>query len=217
MNLAIIGGMGPIASANFLTKFYSSKKVENEVEFPNIILFNYTNVPSRTRAYLFNETSPIKRIQEIINQAQSIGCTHFVFTCNSVHFFLAKIKMNGVLFNMIEITKKQIIKSDFQRFAVLGGEVVVENKLYSISTNNKEIIEYDIKLFKKIRSVIDKIKVDDSKGLSLLWESIEQELIIKYKIDCLVLACTELNLIKNLMKTPLIDSIQSTIEFIHEA
>ena len=55
-NLGILGGMGPLASAKFLSTVYRLNLVEPEQEAPNCILLSDPSFPNRTKAILAGNT-----------------------------------------------------------------------------------------------------------------------------------------------------------------
>lgn len=79
--LGIIGGMGSRAGAFFLQRIIDHSPAETDQEFLEIIFHNNSLTPDRTRAIVYNETSPLESILrsvDLFNQNQvevmALGC-----------------------------------------------------------------------------------------------------------------------------------------------
>jgi aspartate racemase len=89
--LGILGGMGPLASAEFVKTLYEFNLVEKEQSAPPCILYSDPSIPDRTEAILRGETnSVIQRIQTGLENLSNQGATHFVIACISSHYFISE-------------------------------------------------------------------------------------------------------------------------------
>ena len=86
--IGIVGGMGPIAGLEMAQMFYNNIKVDRDSQYPSIIIVNYTDIPSRTRSFLFGEIKPTARITEIIEELFTYNITDILLACNSAHYYI---------------------------------------------------------------------------------------------------------------------------------
>src|SRR5581483_3880188 len=80
--LGILGGMGPLASAEFLSTLYRLNLVEPEQDAPNCVLLSDPSFPDRTEAILAGDTRELARrleasLQELLRQ----GTDRIVIAC----------------------------------------------------------------------------------------------------------------------------------------
>jgi aspartate racemase len=100
MHLAILGGMGPDASADFLAKyvmaeFHRSLGQEfGDQQVPPITLLSRP-VLDRTAALMlersgnFDQATIVRgQLQTMVDEAKAIGATHFAIVCNTAHAFM---------------------------------------------------------------------------------------------------------------------------------
>lgn len=94
--LGILGGMGPLASAEFVRSLYEFNLAEREQEMPACILYSDPTIPDRTAAILSGsgeaEEHVVARLEEALGCLVQCGAERIVMTCVTAHYFLPKLK-----------------------------------------------------------------------------------------------------------------------------
>ena len=90
--LGILGGMGPLASAELLSTIYRLNLVEPEQDAPNCVLLSDPSFPDRTEAILAGATGELARrleasLQELLRQ----GVDRIVIACITIHHVLPQV------------------------------------------------------------------------------------------------------------------------------
>lgn len=218
--VGILGGMGPFATADFFARILSLTPARKDNEHLRIIIDNNVKIPSRTRAVLHNEASPVPGMIESINQLASIGSEFVAVPCNSAHYFYEQV-VRGIQIPWLSMLESvsRVVKANGARPLVLGGYITMVKELYStyISGAVYPVLE-DCEF---IWAVIEDIKLTSklSPASRTRLESIVRAM--KREIDCVLLACTELSIVyggvTNIDGLKLIDSgheyAKATIEF----
>lgn len=91
--IGVLGGMGTYATINLFKQYADVFPAEKEWERPRIIIDNRCTMPSRVRAFLYNENVE-QLIDEMTNSMQNLvnsGCTRIILACNTSHLFLDEI------------------------------------------------------------------------------------------------------------------------------
>ena len=192
--VGILGGMGPYATVDFFSKIIALTPAKKDWEHLRIIIDNNVKIPSRTRAVLYGEASPVPGMIESINQLASIGTDFVTLPCNSAHYFYEQV-VQGIQIpwlNMIESVSKAMTL-DRSRPLILGGYITVTKKLYSRHIPGAVYPSPEDNEF--IWSVIEEIKLtsDLSTSSRTRLETMIHEM--KGEIDCVLLACTELSIV----------------------
>ena len=93
--LGILGGMGPYATLDFIKHIYDNTS-DISVDSDHIRVVTDINVklPSRTRAILFNEQSPVDGMVSSIKKLSELGASVIAVPCNSAHYFYNSVKYN---------------------------------------------------------------------------------------------------------------------------
>jgi len=89
--LGILGGMGPLASANFLTQLVENTKAERDQDHLRMYLDCHAQIPDRLTAVMHGGADPTEAMCESIRKLESIGADMIVMPCISAHAFYDKI------------------------------------------------------------------------------------------------------------------------------
>jgi len=204
----ILGGMGVYATLDFLTQVFNF--TPNRETFGNlkIIIDNEISIPNIIRAALFGGPDQKRKIIKSIENCEKIGAEFVAVPCNSVHYYHRDIAphINIPWVNMVEVTAREVKKRG-RRPLVLGGLVTVKKQIYSEYIPKAiypSVMENDT-----IFNAIEEIALT-----ALLREQTRElvnKLVLNYaeKVDCVVLACTELSIAfknKYMVGLPVIDS-----------
>lgn len=90
--LGILGGMGPLASAEFLKTLYEFNLPEKEQDAPRCILHSDPSIPDRTEAILKKDTAELLgHISKGLDKLRLQGATHFVIACVTSHCLIPRL------------------------------------------------------------------------------------------------------------------------------
>lgn len=199
LTVGIIGGMGPYATLAFIQNILANTPAQKDWDHLRTIIDNNPKIPSRTRAFLFNEESPVAMIAQSANGLKEAGADFVVLPCNSAHYFLPSVRKytNIEFLDMIDAACDEIEVQGARRVGIIGGEVTVKAGLYEqrlgprgisvlqVSDNEQGIVREIIE-DGKLNSVTDRTR----EKLQSILESLK-----KNGADTIVLACTELPMV----------------------
>ena len=117
--LGVLGGLGGLASAEFVKTVYelSGEVSEQEQAGPVVVMYSDPAFPDRTAAFLRGETQPIlTRLIDALELLDRMGASHFVICCMTIHYLLPQlpgalreriISLPDVIFSEVESLKKK--------------------------------------------------------------------------------------------------------------
>ncbi|MCZ6672949.1 MAG: amino acid racemase [Verrucomicrobia bacterium] len=195
--VGILGGMGPLASAEFLKTLYEFNMRDKEQTSPHCILYSDPSIPDRTEAILSGQTNEVfKHILHGLEVLEKLGAAHFILTCISAHYFLSEFpaKIRESIISLVEVSLKEanafpgrclllattgtIQAEIFQKHPLwpeLGGKLLLPN-----DEDQEKIHQHIYKQIKLNRGTIN--------------ESLLQALKEKYEVDAFVAGCTEFHM-----------------------
>lgn len=182
--LGILGGMGPLATATLFEKIVLRTKASCDQDHIQMVVLDKASIPDRTRAILYNEPSPLPKLNEGIEELISLDCKYFIMPCNTAHAFSKDFKnLDKIEFiNMIEETKKKLSKSN-QTFYVFCTDGTREVNVY-----DAPFLKYpDKDTQKKVMDIITRTKAGSDEFENLVK-------LIKEFNNNVLLACTELSI-----------------------
>ena len=90
--LGILGGMGPLSSAEFLRTVYECAPGEREQEAPAVVMVSDPAFPDRTTAFLAGEDDTVlEPLVEALGRLREMGATRLVMCCMTVHHLLPRL------------------------------------------------------------------------------------------------------------------------------
>ena len=104
--IGVIGGMGPLATADFLNKVIAATAAEHDEQHVPMLISNDPRIPRRPAAILDGAESPLPRLRDIRNRLIAAGATALVMPCNTAHHWHAALKADCTLPfpSIIEVT-----------------------------------------------------------------------------------------------------------------
>ncbi len=90
--LGILGGMGPLASAEFLDTFYRLNLREPEQDAPACVLYSDPSIPDRTTAILAGDTRELlAAFVAALDKLAALGAERIVVACVTAHHLLPEL------------------------------------------------------------------------------------------------------------------------------
>ena len=111
--MAIIGGMGPLASAAFLSSIYERSLRAEEQLSPRILLLSDPSFPDRTRAILDGRTEALRdKLEEQIRFAQASGASSVVICCMTMHLILPLVapELRCLVVSMVDLCLEEAVR-----------------------------------------------------------------------------------------------------------
>lgn len=90
--LGVVGGMGPVASAEFLKTIYGYSQGEREQDFPVVFVYSDPTFPDRTDAFLKGEDDVVlKQLVKALRALRQMNASKIVLCCMTIHYLLPRL------------------------------------------------------------------------------------------------------------------------------
>lgn len=203
--IGIIGGMGPLATADLYTKIIKFTVAEKDQEHVPVIIDSNPLIPDRTEYILHGGESPLPEIVKSIRRLEAAGCDFLIMPCNTAHHIINEIKETTKIpfINMMEETVK-VVAQDYpgekvgllatdgtaksgayhKYFETVGVEVVIPLE------HQKDVMDY---IYEGVKTGnLDK----DLKGIGMAINEMEA-----MGATIFILGCTELSAVSKRIRT----------------
>jgi aspartate racemase len=197
--LGVLGGMGPVASAEFLKTIYEYSEGEREQEFPVVFVYSDPTFPDRTDAFLKGEEEVVLRqLVKALQALVQMDASKIVICCMTIHHLLPRlspeladriISLLDVIADHLPRTEKKhllICSSGTRRFRLFENHkqrAVFEDYLIFPSEEDQEWIHRDL--------IYPIKKTPDPRSLLPLLDS----LLAKYGVDSFAAGCSEIHVL----------------------
>ena len=194
--IGVVGGMGTYATIHLFEQYAKIFPAIKEHERPRIIIDNRCTMPSRVKAYLYNEDKEklIEQLTESVGIMKDAGCNKVLLACNTSHIFLPQIyqkkpEFKGLIEDIVKGCVADVYSDGIKAVHVLGSEGTLDSKIYQRTLLKRNIKCYSPEEsdYHKIRECMEAVKqnldLEQAKDTFL-------DLINRY--DYCILGCTEL-------------------------
>lgn len=193
--LCIVGGMGPLATADCYTRVINESPATKDQEHIEMLIISDSLMPDRTNSILSGEsTELLKHFKNNFNTAKMWGADLIIIPCNTSHYYYDEfLKMTDIkIINMVDLASKAIGDKAF----VFATEGTYKSEIYKkhIEKENKVYLELTDEEKEISNDTIYRIKRGE-KPLLKNFPEFDKMLKEKSKEASVILACTELSLL----------------------
>src|SRR3712207_3622601 len=90
--LGVLGGMGPMATVNFMGKVVQNTPASCDQEHIEMIICSAVNIPDRTAAILGEGANPFPAMRDALRRLEGTGATCIAIPCNTAHHWHAALQ-----------------------------------------------------------------------------------------------------------------------------
>ena len=198
--IGILGGMGPLATADLFRKIVLMTKAGSDNEHIRIYIDNNSQIPDRTAAILSGGADPVPQMSDALRHLEACGADCIIMPCNTAHYFLPRLQaLTKIPFlSMLEATARTCAA----RFpggtaAVLATKGTLSAGLYQAALEKEGVsflLPNDAEQDALMRVIYDGVKAGkEPEDYRADMESVVEALTSR-GADYLILGCTELPL-----------------------
>lgn len=228
--IGVLGGMGTYATIDLFERYAEKFPAAKEWDRPRIIIDNYCTMPSRVRAYLYQERKE-ELVEDMTNAIAGLlrsGCSRVVLACNTSHLYLPDIyeripDAQEKIVNIIDICVEQCHAEGRKKVYLLASEGTIDSGVY-----HERLDRYGIQCltpskqdYLSLRECIEAVKNQNySEQVNNLFCGLMNN-ASEFHADAVILGCTELPILYNRLKNqidnnvPVYDPIDLALDFMH--
>lgn len=197
--IGILGGMGPLASAEFIKTIYEYNLGEREQESPVVMMYSDPTFPDRTEAFLAGSSDVLlDRLTEGLLRLFDLGASRAVICCMTIHHLVPSlpqeirkrvISLVDVLFDSVAQSQKKhllICSSGTRTMRIMQSHSqweLFKDRIILPDESDQSVIHRDL--------IYPIKKNPDIRTLFPLLES----LLAKYQVDSFIVGCSEIHLL----------------------
>lgn len=201
MNIGIIGGLGPMATAYLMELVINMTEAESDQEHIPMLIYNCPQIPDRT-AYILDrqKENPVPQIVAAGKEMKKLGIQTMAMPCITAHYFYQEIAsgIGGIqLINMISAVARYLERRGIRRIGLMATDGTIQSGIFQKTLEEAgisvcvpqagsqckvmDIIYHNVKAGKPVD--MDRFAQVSKE----LWEA---------GAEVIILGCTELSLIK---------------------
>lgn len=196
--LGVLGGIGPMASVEFVKTIYECSAGELEQELPAVVLYSDPSFPDRSQIFLRGEDDILlPRLIDALYRLCDMGADRIVMCCVTIHYLLPKlpddlkekvISLLDVLFALVEASEEKrlvVCSIGTQKLKIMQSHPrwsAAKDRLVFPSMDDQETIQQLIYGIKRNRGMSDIIAYLES-------------LLKLHDVDSFLVACSEIHMV----------------------
>lgn len=130
--LGVLGGMGPLASAQFMLRLTLLTPAARDQEHIPTILWSDPRVPDRTRSKLAGGADPLPWLQRGVRGLKAAGCRALAIPCNTAHGWYDDLLREGLpILHIVDASAAELRKlAQAGRVGVMATAATLRMRLY---------------------------------------------------------------------------------------
>ena len=204
--LGVIGGLGPMATAYFMELLTRMSEAETDQEHMEVLIYSKPSIPDRTK-YILGESgeSPLPAMVSAGEKLREAGAELLAIPCITAHYFHADLeKALGIpVINGLAETAAYLAEEKKTCAGIMATDGSVRSGLLQnalLDRGVRSIVPAEGAQRKVMAMVYDEIKAGKPVDIEK-FKQVSAELF-KEGAQVILLACTELSLIKKEHKLP---------------
>lgn len=201
--LGVLGGMGPVATVDFLHKLVDRTPAKADHEHIPTITYSVPQLPDRIRAIFEGGPSPLPKLIEAIETLQDAGAVCIAMPCNTAHYWYDEFKSAATVpFLHIADTAMTAVgdaKPSGMKLGLMGTRGTLKAGFYQkrfAAQSIDHLVTTTGDQEKLVDPAIKAIKANDLDQATPLLERAAESLLAQ-GATTVVLACTEIPVVMN--------------------
>ena len=132
--LGVLGGMGPLASAQFMLRLTLLTDAERDQDHVPAVLWSDPRVPDRTRGKLSGGDDPLPWLQRGIAGLRQAGCGAIAIPCNTAHGWYREMAESAgcPILHIVDAAAADLARMGIRpgRIGLMGTQATLNMRLY---------------------------------------------------------------------------------------
>jgi aspartate racemase len=194
----VVGGMGPLASAEFMHSIYRDTARRTEQESPSVILISDPTVPDRTECLLNGRHDILlQKLTSSVEALSAMGATRIVVCCLTIHPLIDRLppELRKKIVSLVDLTLSAVLRSRSQHLLLCTAGTkklrLFQQHLLWGEAQHKVVLPDDQDQ-DSIHRMLYEIK---NQREAMTYVPFVEDLMKKYKVNSYIAGCTEMHIV----------------------
>lgn len=213
--LGILGGMGPLASLEFLRTLYECNLAGAvEQAYPNILLHSLSSVPDRTQSLLNNREETLAEcLIRNLRVLNATGVSRIVICCFTSHSLMNRLPRDiaGKVISLVDLTAEELMVKE-ERSLLLASQGSYQQQVFRSTATALRAQEYIVEPDEDDKRMIQDLiyqHLKPGKDVPPVYAAVKG-LLDKYRLNSFIAGCSEFHLLSRYLR----DNEISDISFV---
>ncbi|WP_064602947.1 aspartate/glutamate racemase family protein [Photobacterium sp. J15] len=193
--LGILGGMGPLATVEFMQKIIARTPAHNDQQHIPMLVSNNPQIPDRTAYILGEGQDPFPVLKQGMEQLQNAGAECIVIPCNTAHYWYPRLtRCSKVhMISIIDSVVNEARQRQYRKVGVMATSATMMTRMYQTKLAQKQIdaIEPDESAQLAVMEGIYAVKAGEvERGKQLMLPVFRN--LLEQGAEAVIFGCTEI-------------------------
>ena len=199
-SIGIIGGMGPLATADLFEKIIHATDAARDQDFPHVIVDCNTDIPDRTAAILSGGEDPVPQLVRSAHALERAGAQVLAMPCNTAHWFYDELCRHTDLpvLHMLRLTADSLEREGIGTVGLLATDGTIRTGIYEtlLADRGIKVVKPDAVGQRRVMSAIyDGVKAGNLAAIDIPALRQTLDAMLEQGAERFVLGCTELPIV----------------------
>src|SRR4029450_2279288 len=203
--LGVLGGMGPVATADFFAKLLVATPASRDEDHIPTLVHSVPQIPSRPAAILRGGPSPLPALLGVRDRLIAAGGTMLAMPCQTAHRWHAGLLrgLNLPFPHIADAVASEIPRGE-RRIGIIATAATLAAEIYPQRGDPQAewIAPPEDEFARVVQPAIDAVKRNDTAAAGRLLEAVVSRALERGS-GCVVLACTEIPVGLDAVASPL--------------
>lgn len=194
--VGVLGGMGPLATVDFMQKVILSTPASRDQDHIPMVVYSVPQIPDRASAIAAGTDDPFPGILAGLRVLENAGARLIVMPCNTAHAWYDRLAASTDLdiVHMADAVRRKI-GDRAETICLMGTAATVRAGFYQRYLNNghRQVVLPTPAVQELLNAAIRAVKASETEEARQLMQQ-AGEATLKSGVDRILLACTELPL-----------------------
>ena len=193
--LGILGGMGPLATVEFMQKIIAQTPACSDQQHIPMLVSNNPQIPDRTAFLINNGDDPYPALKQGMEQLEQAGAECIVMPCNTAHYWYPRLS-NTCRVHMISILDSVVDEAKlrgYSKVGIMATTATMTTRMYETKLAQKQIaaVAPEQEQQQAVMDGIYAVKAGDVEQGHRLMKPVFDSLL-EQGADAVILGCTEI-------------------------
>ncbi|CAM3621428.1 aspartate/glutamate racemase family protein [Parendozoicomonas haliclonae] len=193
--LGILGGMGPLATIDFMQKVVLGSQVGCDQEHIPILVHNVPQIPDRTRFILSGGEDPFPAMLDGLRRLEASGASCVVIPCNTAHYWFERLQAETsmIMISILDCVLEEVALRGLHKVGIMATSATVSAGMYQkrLEQQGCEAIIPDELNQERMMAAIYAVKAgrmaEGTEMMEAIFASLQEQ-----GAEAVVLGCTEI-------------------------
>ncbi|WBA84843.1 aspartate/glutamate racemase family protein [Endozoicomonas sp. GU-1] len=193
--LGILGGMGPLATVDFMQKVIALSLANSDQEHLPMLVHNVPQIPDRSACILQGGKDPLPSLLQGLKRLENAGAMCIVIPCNTAHYWFGALQAHSTvkMISIIDVVCQELVRRGITNVGLMATNATVAAGIYKqrVGALGGECQVPDDLAQQQLMTAIYDIKAgrpeQGSRGMQMVFDG-----LLAGGAEAVILGCTEI-------------------------